>query len=241
MSVAIAVPEEVTRFEHGRRGMPLEVFRPAGEGPWPALLVMHEIFGLNDDIRRIARRFADAGFIAFAPDLRDGKPWPCLVLAAMQVSLGRGAAVGLVEALCDHLAARPEVTRVGAVGFCMGGGMALLLGARRRVGAAGAFYGDVPPTDALRDSAPICGGYGERDHLFRAKGQRLVRDLKAHGVPCQVLLEPNAGHSYMNQPDQPLVSLAARPLMNVAYDPEAAERAWAVMVPFFHEHLGAAG
>src|SRR6266436_3930950 len=105
-----ASSDETTTITRDGRALPVEIFRPptaAGPPPWPGVVVIHEIFGVNDDIRRIARRFAGAG--ALADDL---------------------------EALLDALAVRPDVARIGVAGFCMGGGFALLLATRARVDVA---------------------------------------------------------------------------------------------------------
>ncbi|HSV07318.1 MAG TPA: dienelactone hydrolase family protein, partial [Candidatus Binatus sp.] len=121
---------------------------PAPGGKRPAMIVIHEIFGLNDDIRRITGRFADLGYVALAPDLFDtgGMRALCILRTFLALRRGDGPAFADLEAARSWLAARPEVdpTRTGVVGFCMGGGFALLYAVKAPLGAAGVFYGQVP-------------------------------------------------------------------------------------------------
>src|SRR5690349_15118134 len=130
--------------------VPLESFRPRAADRRPAVLVLHEICGLNDNIRRIAARFADAGYLAAAPDfLAQGAFLACIWRAMRSLQAGEGPVVALLESVIAAIDARADVGKVGVVGFCMGGGFALLLGARERVAVAGVFYGDPRPREAL--------------------------------------------------------------------------------------------
>lgn len=218
--------------------IPLEIFRPAVSGRVPAVLVLPEIFGLNDDMRRIARRFADHGYLAAVPDfLAGGWYVGCVLRAARDLRAGSGATVAVLEAVIATLAARPDVGKVGAAGFCMGGGYALLLGTRERLSAAGVFYGDRRPREALAHACPITGGYGARDRLFGPQGRQLISDLDALGRPHDVKMYEDAGHSYMSDTDHPVLAMLTRPLMAVAYDPAAAEDSWQRMLAFFARHL----
>jgi carboxymethylenebutenolidase len=234
--------DEITSVTPHGRTVPVEIFRPrpGAEGAQrPGVVVIHEIFGLNDDIRRIARRFADEGYVAAVPNLMAGGVFvACVLRAAVALRSGHGPAVDELEAVIALLEGRPDVGRVGAVGFCMGGGFALLLGTRQRVGAAGVFYGDVRSRDELARACPLTGGYGERDRLFGPQGRRLIDTLNELGKEHDVRLYPEAGHSYMNQAGHPIMALLTRPLMHVAYDAEAAEDSWRRMLAFFARHLG---
>jgi len=218
--------------------IPIEIFRPAATGRRPAVLVLHEIFGLNDDMRRIARRFADAGYLAAAPDFLAGSWYVgCILRAARDLRSGSGPTVAVLEAVLDALAARADVGRVGAVGFCMGGGYALLLGTRQRVDVAGVYYGDVRTPAEIARACPLMGGYGGRDRLFGPQGRRLIAELDALGRAHDVKMYEGAGHSYMSDTDHPFLAMLTRPLMAVAYDPEAAEDSWRRMLAFFARHL----
>lgn len=218
--------------------VPVEIFRPAADAPTPAVLVLHEIFGLNDDIRRIARRFADNGYLAATPDfLHTGWYLGCIVRAARDLRRGDGATVAVLDAVIDALAARPDVGKVGAAGFCMGGGYALLLGTRRRVDAAGVFYGDARSEEEIARACPLTGGYGGRDRIFGPQGRDLIARSRALGRDDDIVMYEDAGHSYMSDADHPYLALLTRPLMAVAYDHAAAEDSWRRMLAFFARHL----
>ncbi len=165
-------PDAGTQADAGERRVDMSGRRPDASGRRPAVLVLHEIFGLNDDMRRIARRFADAGYLAAAPDfLAGGWYLGCIMRAARDLRAGNGPTVGVLETVLADLAARPDVGRVGAAGFCMGGGYALLLGTRQRVDAAAVFYGDVRSTEELAHVCPLTGGYGGKDRIFGPQGR----------------------------------------------------------------------
>src|SRR5258708_33831115 len=100
----------------------------ASPGPWPAVVVIHEAFGLNDDIGRKADEFAGHGYLALAPDLFEGRPWiRCIRSAISQLRAGHGPAFEALDGAPEVLAARPDCTgKTGVAGFCLGGGLALL-------------------------------------------------------------------------------------------------------------------
>jgi carboxymethylenebutenolidase len=216
---------------------------PDGGGPYPGVIVIHEIFGLNRDICAITARVASLGYIALAPDLYDGPGTRALCIARtlMTLSRGRGRAFDDLEAARMHLASQPGVdaSRMGVIGFCMGGGFALLYAVRAPLGVAATFYGDVPKSpDRLRGVCPVLGGYGERDKMFASQGKRLERLLTDLGVDHDVKLYPGAGHSYMSRHDGVLAKLAARGPMRVGYNAAAAEDSWRRIDSFFASHLG---
>jgi carboxymethylenebutenolidase len=119
---------------------------PAGPGPWPGVVVIHEAFGLTDGVRNHAERLAAAGYLAFAPDLFAGKPWiRCIRSAIRQVRVRSGPAFGIIEAARSWLAARDDCAgRTGVIGFCLGGGFALLCAPREGFSVASVNYGEVP-------------------------------------------------------------------------------------------------
>jgi carboxymethylenebutenolidase len=221
---------------------------PASSGPRPAVLVLHEIYGLNDDIRRIAGRFADLGYVALAVDLYDGPGPRAVCMLRTLVGMVRGE-VGRVlddlDAARAWLATRPEVdaTRIGVVGFCMGGGFALLYAMHTPLGVAGTFYGDVPKTaDGLRGVCPVLGGFGGRDRIFAPQGRRLEQLLGELGVAHDVKVYPEAGHSFMSRHEPGvLTTLGAWGPMAAGFDPEAEADSWRRIEAFFGEHLGRAG
>jgi carboxymethylenebutenolidase len=216
---------------------------PAASERRPAVIVIHEIFGLNADIRRITGRFADLGWVALAPDLYDTGPVRALCVMRTMLALRRreGPAFADLEAARTWLAARPDVdgSRTGVVGFCMGGGFALLYSLRAPLSAAGVFYGDVPKTaDDLRGVCPVVAGYGGRDRLFVAQGRRLDALLGELGVAHDVRIYPDAGHSYMSRHTGVLATVAGYGPMAVGFDPAAEADSWARIERFFRAHLG---
>jgi carboxymethylenebutenolidase len=230
--------DEQLAIEAAGLTIPVEIFRPAAAPPTPAVLVLHEIFGLNDDIRRIARRFADNGYLAAAPDfLHTGWYLGCIVRAATDLRRGAGSTVAVLEAVIETVAARPDVGKVGAAGFCMGGGYALLLGTRQRVDAAGVFYGDVRSEEEIARACPLTGGYGGRDRIFGPQGRQLIERSRATGRDDDVVVYEDAGHSYMSDAEHPFLAMLTRPLMAVGYDHSAAEDSWRRMLAFFARHL----
>jgi carboxymethylenebutenolidase len=225
-----------------------ELFLPAGDGPHPGVVVLHESFGLNDDIRGLASRFAAAGYAALAPDLYShGRRIACL--SRVLVDMVRETVdreVADVHAAREALAARPEVDgeRIAVAGFCQGGGFALIAGTRPGFSAAAVNYGVVPSERAVLDGlCPVVGSYGARDRIVgRRMADQLERHLQALGVPHDVKTYEHAGHSFFSQVDgwQGWLARIPTPMM-VGYDEHAAEDGWRRMLAFFEQHVRGAG
>jgi carboxymethylenebutenolidase len=216
---------------------------PGVAGRRPGVIVIHEIFGLNDDIRRITSQIASLGYVALAPDLYDtgGPRALCVLRTMLTMRRGDGEAFADLEAARTWLAGREDVdpTRTGVIGFCMGGGFALLYGVRAPLGAAGVFYGQVPSTAAeLRGTCPVLAGYGGRDRLFAEQGRRLETFLAELDVPHDVRIYPNAGHSFMSHHSGLMATLGAWGPMAVGFDPQAEADSWMRIERFFRTHLG---
>jgi carboxymethylenebutenolidase len=208
-------------------------------GPWPGVVVIHEAFGLNGDIRAHADRLAALGYLALAPDLYAGRAWVrCIVGAIRQLRAGSGPAFDALEESRSWLAAREDCTgHTGVIGFCMGGGFALLCAPRGEFSVASVNYGEVP-ADAerlLAGSCPVVASYGSRDLMGTGPPQRLAEALTALDVPHDVHVYPGAGHSFMSPKPT-----ALRPLVRLArldYQAQAAEDAWQRIFAFFGEYL----
>ena len=218
---------------------------PEGEGPWPAVIVIHEIFGLNDDIRKKAARLAKMGYVALAPDLYDGRGnrFLCVLRTMRSLSHGGGDALADLDAAREHLASRPEVdaSRIGVIGFCLGGGFALLYASKAELGAAAVFYGAVPKDETLLDTVcPVVGGYGGRDTMFRKQGRRLKAALSRRDIPNDIVIYPDAGHGYMSDHKGVMAKASAVGPMRVGFNADAAEDSWRRVEAFFAEHLAAA-
>jgi carboxymethylenebutenolidase len=215
---------------------------PGGEGPFPGVIMIHEIMGLNRDMREKAARLASMGYVTLAPDLYDKRaPRPiCIARTVRTLGRGRGGALDDLESARAWLSERDEVdaSRIGVIGFCMGGGFALLLAARAPLGAAAVFYGAVPkhPQD-LEEPCPIVAGYGERDRIFAKQGRRLDAFLGDRGIAHDVVFYPDAGHSYMSQHRGVIAKLGSWGPMKVGFAPGPAEDSWDRVERFFGEHL----
>lgn len=235
--------EEVSIPVPGGKTLRAEVAAPAGDGPHPAGIVIHEIFGLNDDIRGKTEHFAGNGYLAVAPDLYSilGRKPLCVVRAMQSLRRREGPVFEGLEAVRAWLTARPDVdpSRIGVIGFCMGGGFALLFAAKAPLGAAAVFYGDVPKDETpLEAACPVVAGYGGRDAVFGKFAARLEDHLNVLGVENDIKVYPDAGHSYMSEHTGLLNKLASWGPMKVGFNPKAAEDSWRRVDAFFAEHLG---
>lgn len=217
---------------------------PPGAGPWPGVVVIHESLGLTDDIRQQADRLAAGGYLAFAPDLYSGRGIRCVIATMGASRSGQGPVYEDIDAARRWLVERGDCTgRVGIIGFCMGGGFALLSAPKYEFAAASVNYGEVPEDaiERLGGACPIVASYGRRDRTLRGRADRLERALSDLGVPHDVKEYPDAAHSFMNRFN---LGWAFGPLLHVAgfdYHHPSAEDAWRRILAFFAEHLRGPG
>ena len=215
---------------------------PDGDGPWPGLVVVHEAFGLDDVMRRHADRLAEMGFLVLAPDLLSrGRRVVCLAQTMSAMRRGRGQAFEDVDAARSALAADRRCTgSLGVVGFCMGGGFALLLAGRPGWDAAVVNYGMLPDDPAVLDGAcPVVASYGGRDRFLAGAAAKLEMALTARGVPHDVKEYPDAGHSFLNDEDNApwYVAPLSRFVLHAGPEPASAEDAWGRIEVFLQDHL----
>ncbi|WP_249009801.1 dienelactone hydrolase family protein [Conexibacter sp. DBS9H8] len=213
--------------------------QPRGAGPFPGVVVIMDALGLSDDIRVQADRLAAAGYLAFAPDLYSGRGLRCVMATLSASRSGTGEAYADIEAARVWLADRADCTgKIGIIGFCMGGGFALLCAPRFPFQAASVNYGEVPADAAQRlaGACPVVASYGARDRSLPGRAARLETALQAVGVPHDVKEYPEAGHSFMNRistgPFGPLMRM-----VGFNYEHAAAEDAWRRIDDFFEAHL----
>jgi carboxymethylenebutenolidase len=206
---------------------------PDGTGPHAGVVVIHEAYGLNDNIKDITRRFAEAGHVALAVDLFSGRN-RAVCMTRYMAGMLRGSVdrfgVGDLKDALTFMSSLPEVDpkRVGAIGFCMGGGFAIAWACTDpRLRAIAPFYGSNPrPIAAVRRMCPVVGSYPEKDFTAGA-GRGLDRALTKYQIDHDIKVYPGARHSFFND--------AGR-----AYDKDAAEDSWNRVLSFFGTHLAPA-
>ena len=216
--------------------------RPAGTAPWPALVMIHEIFGLDDVMRRHADHLAGLGYLTLAVDLFSaGGTTRCLVATMTAMIRGHGRAFADIGAARDYLDTSSDSTgKIGVIGFCMGGGFALL-SASDGYDAAAVNYGQLPSDldETLSGACPIVGSYGGRDPQLRGAASRLDAALNKAGVTHDVKEYPAAGHGFLNDTAK-VGPRVLRPLLRVAGigpEPESAKDAWDRIELIFATHL----
>jgi carboxymethylenebutenolidase len=212
---------------------------PVGAGPWPGVVVLHESFGLNDDIRQQADRLAAAGYLALAPDLFSaGGALRCIRATFAALTRGHGKAFDDIEAARAWLTGREDCTgRVGVIGFCMGGGFALLTAARG-FDASAPNYAHLPKDldGVLRGACPVVASYGAKDKTLRGTAAKLRDGLGRAGVEHDVHEYPDAGHSFLNRHDLGPGGALLR-VAGIGYHEPSAEDAWGRILRFFEAHL----
>jgi len=217
-----------------RQGWYAPSVRPSRRG----VVIVHEIAGLNDDMRRIAGRFASEGYHAVVP--RFFRSVGCLVrtLGEVNARSGSGQVAAEIESWRAWLAEGKKVGPPAVCGFCLGRGFALAFAATRgdTVPVVAAHYA-AAPGDVSR-SCPVVASYGEKDAVFRESGRRLPAELTRHGVDHDVMTYPGVGHSFMQRYSgwQRLFAQLPSP-MSIGYDEAVAEDAWKRLFAFFDRYL----
>lgn len=202
------------------------------QGSGPCVIVIQEWWGLVDHIKDVCDRFADEGFVALAPDLFHGKTTRSPDEAGkLMMALRVDEAEKDLSAAAQYLSTQDSTTseKVGVVGFCMGGALALYTATRNEnVGACVVFYGGHPKVkpELPNLQAPVLGLYAEKDGFVTPDSVRaLEREVKALGKPIEVVIYPGADHAFFND---------TRPEV---YNAEAAADAWRRTIAFLREHL----
>ena len=237
---------ESLEIPRGGERIPAYLARPAGAGPFPAVLVIHEVFGLHEYIRDVARRLAHAGFLAVAPELffREGGTQHLKtfeeVLAVVR-SVPDRRMLDDLGAVLGHVRGLPACTgKVGVTGFCWGGGATWLLVADNPAVSAGvAWYGRLMnwgdngtlhpnnPIDlAARMNAPVLGLYGGQDGGIPVSHvEEMGLELEDHGKVHAFQVYPEAKHAFHAD-------------YRANYHEAAARDGWQRCLAWFRKYLG---
>jgi carboxymethylenebutenolidase len=231
---ALAVPvktQDIT-FPSGGETLTGYLVLPESGGKHPAMLVIHEWWGLNDWVKEQARRLAEQGYVALAVDLYRGQVAydPSLAHELMR-GMPQDRAVRDLKAAFDYLAARQDVNKekIGSVGWCMGGGFSLLLAVDEpRLAACVLNYGSMPTdsADIQKIHAPVLGNFGADDRGIPPSAvEAFERAMKGANKSVDVKVYPGAGHAFEN------------PNNKLGYREVAAEDAWKRTLTFLDHNL----
>jgi carboxymethylenebutenolidase len=206
--------------------------RPDADGPFPGVIVIQEWWGLNDNIKDIAQRFANEGFVAFAPDLYHGKVTaePDVAQKEMMALDMDRASHELVKAV-EYLDQQPYIgdRGIGAIGFCMGGGLAFTLATDTPlVRAVAPFYGGHPqPIDKIEKlQGPAFVVYAENDDWIGPPVREAVNQaLSEHNKQFEIKVYPGTHHGFFND---------TRPEV---FDRAASDDAWSKVTGLFRNNL----
>jgi len=202
------------------------------KGTGPGVIVIQEWWGLVDHIKDVCDRFADAGYVALAPDLYHGQSTESpdeagKLMMALRIDEAERDLRGAIQYLLSHEATTSN--KVGSIGFCMGGMLSLYAASKNpQVGACVVFYGIHPNVkpDLPNLQAPVLGIYAERDQSTPPEAVRkLETELKRLGKSVEVHIYPETDHAFFN--DQ-------RPGV---YNRQAAEDSWRKTLEFFAKNL----
>jgi carboxymethylenebutenolidase len=219
------------QFPSGSEQINAYLSKPSEKGPFPALILIHEWWGLNDQIKGIADRFAKEGYVAIAVDLYRGKVATTSEDAHQYMAgLPEDRAVNDLRAAFAYLQQQESVhkDRIGSTGWCMGGGYSLQLALHEpQLAACVMFYGrpvlDVDTLKAIK--APVIGFFGAEDKgIPPESAKKFEEQMKTAGKSIEIHIYPGAGHAFFNE-TQP------------SYNAVAAKDAWSRALAFFGEHL----
>ena len=202
------------------------------QGSGPGVIVIQEWWGLVDHVKDVCDRFADEGFVALAPDLYHGKSTKSPDEAGrLMMAMRIDEAERDLSAAAQYLLTLDSTTseKIGVVGFCMGGALALYTATKNpQIGASIVFYGGHPKVkpDLPNLHAPVLGLYGEKDRSVTPESVReLERQVKRLGKQIEVVIYPGADHAFFND---------TRPEV---YNAGAAADAWRRTIAFLRENL----
>ena len=231
-TVSLAADGKPVTYKSGAETVNALLYTPQGKGPFPALVVIHEYWGLNEWVKEQASKLADQGYVALAVDLYRGKVGTTPDEAHQ---IMRGVPEDRVNrdlvAASAYLRTQKDVdpARVGAIGWCMGGGYSLDLAiADPKLKAAVINYGHLAADDATlaKINADILGIFGGQDRgITPADVNKFESQLKAQGKTVEIHIFPDAGHAFENSNNKQ------------AYRADDAAEAWKLITAFLAKYL----
>ena len=232
LTAAARVRTETVQFKSGDETVSGYLAVPTTRGRHPALVVIHEWWGLNDWVKEQAQKFAELGYVSLAVDLYRGKVATDPETAhELSRGLPQDRGVDYLEAAFNYLASRRDVNKnkIGSVGWCMGGGFSLQLAVHEpKLAACIVNYGALPtdPATIAKIQAPMLGNFGGQDHGITPDDVHAFdKAMKAAGKSFDPKIYSDAGHAFENSNNK------------AGYRPEDAADAWTRMVNFLQEKL----
>jgi len=202
---AYAADSKSVSYKSGDETVSGILYTPAGKGPFPALIVIHEWMGLNDWVKEQASKLADQGYVALGIDLYRGKVAETPEVAhELMRGLPQDRAIRDLTAAFEYLAAQPNVKkdRIGSIGWCMGGGYALDAAiAEPGLAATVINYGHLATDSAemKKIQAPILGLFGGQDRGIPPEDvKKFQQAMEQLGKKIEVKIYPDAGHGFEN-------------------------------------------
>ena len=242
----IPIPTELAEASPGLSGV---LGIPDGPGPWPAVVVVHEAFGIEREMRAQIAHLTSLGYLTLMPDLYSAGGFrKCIGATARALRSGTGRAWADIESARLLLSRRDDVTGpMGIIGFCLGGGFALLAATGAYASekeeldyaAAAVNYGILPENlGDIERSCPVVASYGARDRTIHDGAARLEARYTELGVAHDVKEYPDAGHAFLNEHMAgPLVVRPFMKLAGIGPHPSSAVDAWERIDAFFTQHL----
>jgi carboxymethylenebutenolidase len=224
------------RIEFAANGSTAEGYLAEPEGEGPGVVVMQEWWGVDDHIQGVCDRFAEEGFVALAPDLYHGETTDQpdeaqQKMMALNMDEAEQEMRGAVDFVADHEKCNGEV---GAIGFCLGGGLCVWAASvNPKVNAVSTFYYVMPhgKPDFSNIDAPVLGHFGTSDDFIPVEDAKALEDeLRSAGVDAVFEYYEDAGHAFFADHDR-----------LGTYDEEKSQNAWEKTVGFFRKHLSKDG
>ena len=231
-ALALPAKTETIALRSGDETVSAYLAVPDSGGPHPALVVIHEWWGLNDWVKEQAQKFAEQGYMTLAVDLYRGKvAYDPNLAHELSRGLPQDQAIRDLKAAFNYLASRPDVRKdkIGSVGWCMGGGFSLLLAVNEsKLAACVVNYGSMPTDkdEIQRIQAPVLGSFGAEDRGIPPSAVAAFEDaMKAAHKSIEVKIYEGAGHAFEN------------PNNKLGYREAAANDAWARTLDFLNRTL----